>query len=271
MSYDRYEQRPRSRDPRGQRDPRDSSEPRRHRLDDGYDDDRYRRASAEHDERDERGFLDRAGDEIASWFGDEEAERRRDIDQRDQPRGRSAERRPAREGRPEPFAGERGRSRYGSDPEPSRFDPHYDEWRRRQIDALDRDYEEYRRENQARFDSEFSAWRTTRQSKRQLLGSVREQMEVVGGDDEHLGRVDHIAGDRLILAKDDPGAGGTQHSLSCTSIDRVEGNKVILDTIAEQARKRWRDDNRERALFEREDQGSAGPGILNRSFSGTYR
>lgn len=30
----------------------------------------------------ERGFFDRAGDEIASWFGDEEAERRREMDHR---------------------------------------------------------------------------------------------------------------------------------------------------------------------------------------------
>ena len=30
-------------------------------------------------------------------------------------------------------------------------------------------------------------------------------------------------------------------------------------------------ESRERALFEREDQGEAGPGILDRSFSGTYR
>ncbi|HET9459483.1 MAG TPA: DUF2171 domain-containing protein [Sphingomicrobium sp.] len=32
--------------------------------------------------RDERGFFERAGDEIASWFGDEEAERRRREDER---------------------------------------------------------------------------------------------------------------------------------------------------------------------------------------------
>lgn len=31
-------------------------------------------------DRDERGFLDRAGDEIASWFGDEDAARRREMD-----------------------------------------------------------------------------------------------------------------------------------------------------------------------------------------------
>ncbi len=32
---------------------------------------------------DDRGFLDRAGDEVRSWFGDEEAERRRREDERD--------------------------------------------------------------------------------------------------------------------------------------------------------------------------------------------
>jgi hypothetical protein len=32
--------------------------------------------------RDERGFFERAGDEIASWFGDDEAERRRHQDER---------------------------------------------------------------------------------------------------------------------------------------------------------------------------------------------
>src|SRR4051812_3013483 len=32
--------------------------------------------------RDERGFFERAGDEVASWFGDEEAERRRREDER---------------------------------------------------------------------------------------------------------------------------------------------------------------------------------------------
>src|SRR5262249_60892996 len=30
----------------------------------------------------ERGFIERAGDEIKSWFGDEEAERRRRMDER---------------------------------------------------------------------------------------------------------------------------------------------------------------------------------------------
>lgn len=269
MSYDRYEQRP------GRRGPRARFEQ------DRYGEDRYRRDG----ERDERGFLDRAGDEIASWFGDEQADHRRELDAHDHrgppqserglrtSEGGGEARRRAEFGRHETERdGERSASQAGySVAAAPRFDPHYDEWRRHQIDALDRDYDEYRRENQARFDSEFSNWRSQRQTKRQLLADVREHMEVVGSDNEHVGKVDRVAGDRIILAKNDPDAGGTHHSLSCPAIDRVEGDKVILDTTADLARKRWRDDNRERALFEPEDQGSAGPEILNRSFSGTYR
>ena len=36
---------------------------------------------------DDRGFFERAGDEVRSWFGDEEAERRRRRDERDEGRG----------------------------------------------------------------------------------------------------------------------------------------------------------------------------------------
>lgn len=39
-------------------------------------------------DRDDRGFFDKAADEVASWFGDEEAERRRRMDERYSHRGR---------------------------------------------------------------------------------------------------------------------------------------------------------------------------------------
>jgi hypothetical protein len=136
---------------------------------------------------------------------------------------------------------------------------------------LDRDYDEYRRENQSRFESDFGNWRERRMQKRGLLGQIREHMEVVGSDDQHVGTVDRSAGDRLILTKSDPESGGVHHSLSCSDIGRVEGDRVILDLTAEQAKQRWRDESRERALFEREDQGEMGPRTLGRSFEGTYR
>jgi hypothetical protein len=301
----------------------------------------------------DRGFFERAGDEIASWFGDDEAERRRHEDQRfeGRDRGWGRDERPRFEGRERGWdrgrsdrdddggfmsssgyrggsgyrgfggdtgqgsmwSGERfshrdreqrslGRSTYGEpspeadflgagrgDREPyagdqyrrgsfsgaersgRNFDPHYSSWRQRQIDELDRDYDDYRRENQSRFESEFGSWRERRMQKRGLMSQVREHMEVVGSDDQHVGTVDRVAGDRIILAKSDPESGGVHHSLSCADIDRVEGDKVILDCTAEQAKQRWRDESRGRALFEREDQGDMGDRVLDRSFEGTYR
>jgi hypothetical protein len=150
-------------------------------------------------------------------------------------------------------------------------DPHYRSWRDRHLGELDRDYDDYRREHQAKFESDFGSWREKRQEKRALLGQIREHMEVVGDDEQHVGTIDRVAGDRIILAKSDPDSGGVHHSLSCADIGRVEGDRVYLDCSAEEAKNRWRDENRGRALFEREDQGEMGPRTLNRSFEGTYR
>ena len=341
MAYDRY-------DPR--RGPREQSR---------FSDDRNRDRDPGDRGREERGFFERAGDEIASWFGDDEGERGRRRDEqmggRDDDNGRdddsrrrfssgrdrarvegdndrdrtrrsspgdrdyrsSSDREPwgggdrndrgDDRGGYRPMAGDYGRSqgpfaaggsgrgdsegrgRYdrgegnwdrddarrarivGSSDRSQPQDPHYQQWRQRQIDELDRDYDEYRREHQSKFENDFGSWRSNRQTKRQMLGMIREHMEVVGSDDEHVGKVDRVAGDSIILAKSDPEAGGAHHSLSCSEIGRVEGDRVILDVTAEQGRNRWRDESRERALFEREDQGEAGPHALDRSFSGTYR
>ena len=326
MAYDRYDSRRDGRDAR----PRWQSEDRERGFS-GRGPERF-------SDRDERGWFERAGDEIASWFGDEEAERRRgreqpergqddrlgghlrnenDVeryynDRQREPRRERAfmsdedfgryERSPRwrDEGYRRPYTGRSaGRQDFGPDRgnrEPYRpmtgdygrgldermerggsfygvganHDRHYGEWRQRQMDELDRDYGDYARENRSRFEDDFTSWREKRQSKRQMLRDVREHMEVVGSDGEHVGTIDRTAGDRLILTKSDPESGGAHHSLMCTAIDRVEGDKVFLDMSAADAKQRWRDDSRERALFEREDQGEAGPGILNRSFSGTY-
>ncbi|HEX6741005.1 MAG TPA: DUF2171 domain-containing protein [Sphingomicrobium sp.] len=298
------------------------------------------------DRGEDRGFFERAGDEIASWFGDDDAEGRRRQDQRMEGRDRGWDRgrdsrrteergrfsardrdfdrgrldrdrdfdrdeerggffgdredyryrrgggfgSPGSERRSEPMFGgytaaeslgdaegysRRRRGPWGEDSRGGDFattrDPHYHAWRQRQLDDLDRDYDDYRRENQARFESDFGSWREQRMRKRGLLGQIREHMEVVGNDDAHVGTVDRVAGDRLILAKSDPDSGGAHHSLSCADLDRVEGDRIILDCSAEQAKQRWRDESRSRALFEREDQGEMGDRALNRSFEGTYR
>ena len=306
MAYDRYD-----RDTRWREGRRDFSSERSPRdWDRGDDRDRdYSRGG------EDRGFLERMGDEVRSWFGDEDGDRGREFgrdrgqDWEDQrPRSRFEEpSRPQNWNRGEermsrgvgnererdyrPLAGDYGRSdggvedretEWGRDPyrrtsfagsraRSNHDDPHYEEWRRRQVEGLDRDYDDYRRERQSHFEDDFGNWRQRRMSKRELLRGIREHMEVVGSDEKHVGSVDRIAGDRIILTRSDPQSGGVHHSLSCSDVDRIEGDRVILDCTAEKARERWRVEERDRALFEREDQGRAGPGILDRSFSGTYR
>jgi hypothetical protein len=383
-------------------DTRDAPRDERSRWRDERSEDRWTRNSERGQSRggsDDRGFFERAGDEIASWFGDDEAERRRHEDQmRDDPsrsrgsrekgggwssrrqdsgwsssdrdsssssrdrnsqdrggsggdrgfgsrdwergsgrgygasdsdynpewqrefggrdresgygdryRGPSQERSSGRGGDYRPLTGDYGRgsreagsgqrgfgdwsrdddrqSEWGRDPyrstsragtsdwtDRSRHeDPHYNSWRQRHLSDLDRDYDDYRRENQSRFEDDFAGWREKRQQKRGLLVQIREHMEVVGDDEKHVGTVDKVVADRIILAKSDPESGGVHHSLSCSDIGRVEGDRVYLDCSADQARQRWRDESRGRALFEREDQGEMGPRALDRSFSGTYR
>jgi hypothetical protein len=80
-------------------------------------------------------------------------------------------------------------------------------WRQRQIEELDRDYDEYCREHQSRFENEFSGFRQQRQTKRQMLGLIREHAEVVDESGQHIGTVDKVRGEKIILTKNDPEAG----------------------------------------------------------------
>ncbi|MGN6268794.1 MAG: DUF2171 domain-containing protein [Sphingomonas sp.] len=190
----------------------------------------------------DRGFMARAGDEVRSWFGDDDAERRREMDQRyDERWGGAYER-----------------------------DDDYHSWRRRQIDALDRDYAEYRNENRQKFHNEFGNWRTERQGQRTALGRVTEHMEVVGSDGEHVGTVDKVHGDRIILTKSDPDAGGHHHSIPSRWIQSVD-DKVTIRKTADEAHRHWKDEERNQALFGDERRDDIGTSHnLNRSFSGTY-
>ncbi len=277
MAYDRF-----GRDPGYDRGGyRDHQQERRMRRGYSGPDARY----GETYDRDERGFIDRASDEVRSWFGDEEADQRRRLDDRYDER---AERRyygdysnrwsehdfdQARERmQANPFNQGRG---YDPDALMNRDrnmsnrrrrnpgDDNYGSWRDRQMEAFDRDYDDYRRERQSTFDSDFAAWRTTREGQRQSLGKVREHMDVVGSDGEHVGTVDHVRGDRIKLTRNDSDAGGHHHSIPCGWVSTVD-TKVTLNRPADDVKQGWRD----------EDSGNGdedrGAHILNRSFAGTY-
>ncbi|MCW3846041.1 DUF2171 domain-containing protein [Sphingomonas sp. LB-2] len=203
-----------------------------------YHGERYRYDDGRHDRRGDpdRGFFDRAGDEVRSWFGDDEAERRRQRD-----------------------------LRYDAQREQ---DSHYGAWRRERIAELDRDYDEYRRENAERFHREFTGWRTERQGQREGLGRVSENMEVIGSDGTRIGAVDKVRGDRIILNRNDPDSGGHHHSIPSRWIQSVD-DKVTLRKTADEAKAAWKDEERG-AFFGGDRDESRGPHILNRSFSGTY-
>lgn len=227
------------------------------RFNDRDDDD----ASPQSYDPQNRGFFDKTGDEVRSWFGDEDAERRRWRDER---YDRETDRRQDRGYRP--IFGEQRRWAPVNRADRHDQDPGYRSWRDRQMEAFDRDYDEYRRENQHRFDSEFNSWRQHRQGKRELLRQVQEHHEVVGSDGQHIGTVDHVRGDHIQLTRSDKDAGGHHHLIPCSWIESV-GDKVTVDKTAEQARRLWREDQHERDGEKRWEAGDRG---LGRSFPGTY-
>ena len=160
-------------------------------------------------------------------------------------------------------------------------DPQYHQWREAQMGALDRDYDAFRSEHKGDPAHAFGTWRTTRQSQRDALRQIREHQEVVGCDGVHVGTVDKVRGDEIVLTRNDPAAGGAHHLIPFGWIQGV-GEKVMLDRTGEQARREWMHDprdtgggdpfdpKRDLALGEKPNQGRDGPHILDRSFSGTY-
>lgn len=222
---------------------------------------------------DERGFFDRAGDEVRSWFGDEEAERRREYDDYynrpyGDPRDQSSRLGYASAARSDylpnrghaPYTGER--SGFGNDDHGYRtrafgpqqnygahHDSNYHAWRQQRIDELDRDYDEYQREHRERFNTEFGSWRTRRGEQRQAIRQVQEHQEVVGSDGQHVGTVDKLRGDRIILTKNDQDAGGVHHSIPSSWIKAVDAQRVTLEKTADQAQAAWRAERESQAMF----------------------
>lgn len=219
---------------------------------------------------DDRGFFERGADEVRSWFGDDDAEHRRDRDGdgyhydadnrggRQEPDNRNAgfrgtwgrEQGGGYNSRPDAPRGDYG-ARGGGDHNrdrgsPPHHDPDYRNWRDRQVASFDRDYEEYRRERQGRFHDDFESWRTNRNTQAgaeatgvQWRTKIRDHQEVLGSDGEHVGTVDHVQGDQIELSKRD--GDGEHHYLPLTAIVSVD-NAVRLNLLAADAKRQWRGD-----------------------------
>ena len=100
----------------------------------------------------DRGLLTKAADEVKSWFGDPDAERRRELDSQ---RGDAESAFSGSTG--DPGLGYTGStSAYG----PTHHDPDYQSYRKARMDEYDRDYHEYKQTKQKEFHDDFHAFRT---------------------------------------------------------------------------------------------------------------
>lgn len=72
----------------------------------------------------------------------------------------------------------------------------------------------------------------------QDVASIKEHMEVLGSDGEHVGRVDHVHGTQIELAKLDLGAGFKHHMIPTSWVDHVDEH-VHLNLTKDQAKSQW--------------------------------
>ena len=67
---------------------------------------------------------------------------------------------------------------------------------------------------------------------------IREHMEVVGSDGKHVGRVDHVLGAEIELAKMDIAGMGKHHMIPLSWVDWVD-DKVHLNCTHDEAKDGW--------------------------------
>jgi hypothetical protein len=80
---------------------------------------------------------------------------------------------------------------------------------------------------------------STNEQGREIMANasqIREHMEVVGSDGQHVGTVDKVEGDRIKLTKNDPQAQGQHHYIPLNSVASVEQDEVRLNLSADEAR-----------------------------------
>ena len=70
---------------------------------------------------------------------------------------------------------------------------------------------------------------------------IKEHMEVVGSDGEHVGIVDKLEGERLKLTHHDSQAEGKHHFLPVSAVASVD-EFVTLSMTAEEAEAQWEEE-----------------------------
>ena len=68
---------------------------------------------------------------------------------------------------------------------------------------------------------------------------IKEHMKVVGSDGQHVGTVDRVQGNQIILTKSDPMSGGHHHSIPLSMVEGVQHDTLRLNLTAAQAQQKW--------------------------------
>ena len=69
---------------------------------------------------------------------------------------------------------------------------------------------------------------------------IKEHMEVLGSDGQHVGTVDHMEGSNQIkLAKKDPTAGGKHHFIPADWVDHIDQH-VHLNKSSKDVESEWK-------------------------------
>lgn len=70
---------------------------------------------------------------------------------------------------------------------------------------------------------------------------IQQHMKVVGSDGQHVGTVDCVKDEKIILTKSDITSEGKHHSIPLDWVSSVEEGEVRLNQRGEQARANWFD------------------------------
>ena len=73
------------------------------------------------------------------------------------------------------------------------------------------------------------------------ISEIREHMEVVGSDGGHVGKVDHVMGEEIELAKFDMGAGFRHHLIPITWVETIQDDKLRLTMTKDEAKASWKE------------------------------
>ena len=75
----------------------------------------------------------------------------------------------------------------------------------------------------------------------QDTSQIREHMNVLGSDGNHVGTVDKVKGEKIVLTKNDPMSHGKHHMIPMDWVSSVGQNEVRLNQTTEQAFNNWMD------------------------------